>query len=284
MDVPSIITIHDTIWLYPTRYTVKKVRFGKRKFMELYYRYVPEFAIRKAQGIITVSQAAKENIVNYLRVPEERIFVIHEAANEMFHPIKDQELTQLVVRKYGLKNNYILGIGSADPRKNLKVLLEAYALLPEFVRDMCHLAIVWNHNLLSSELLSEAQTLGILEQVLFIEDVNDQDLVALYNGAAVFVFPSLEEGFGLPPLEAMACGTPVLAADNSSIPEIVGDAALKFHAKDTAKLAELISDVITNRELRLDLKRRGIERAAGFSWKNCGLETVDVYQKLAGRS
>jgi glycosyltransferase involved in cell wall biosynthesis len=281
MDAPLVVTIHDTMWLYPTRYLPEKTRFGKRKLMEWYYRFVPEIAVRKARGVITVSHAAKENIVSYLHLHSDQIFVTPEAANEGYHPVEDQNLTQTVLQKYGLGENYILGIGSTDPRKNIKSLIKAYALLPDSIQNMYRMVIVWNHKLLASEVLLEAETLGILKKILFVENVSDQDLLILYNRATVFVFPSLEEGFGLPPLEAMACGTPVLAADNSSIPEIVGDAALKFQAEDTGQLAELITKVITNPNLQARMKKSGLERANGFSWRNCGEATLGVYQKLA---
>lgn len=280
INVPFVVTIHDTIWLYPTRYSIDKARFGKRKFMEWYYRFMPEIAARKAKGVITVSHAARENIVNYLHVPEDRIFVTYEAANEIYHPIQDQSLIGTVPRKYGLESNYILAIGSADPRKNIKSLIRAYALLSESIRDTYCLVIVWNHKLLASELLLEAKILGVSKQVFFIENVSDPDLVILYNQAIMFVFPSLEEGFGLPPLEAMACGTPVLAANNSSIPEIVGDVAILFSAGNTDELASSITRVLNNPDLQRRMKTVGIERAAKFSWKNCALETIDVYKRL----
>ncbi len=128
----------------------------------------------------------------------------------------------------------------------------------------------------------EAERLGILNRVLFLEGVDNQDLVYLYNLAALFVFPSLDEGFGLPPLEAMACGTPVLAANNSSIPEIVGEAALQFYAEDVSNLSKLIARVLTDPALQLDLKKRGIARASTFSWKRCGSETINVYKSVLG--
>jgi glycosyltransferase involved in cell wall biosynthesis len=185
----------------------------------------------------------------------------------------------LVREKYGLTRNFILAVGSTDPRKNINTLLKAYALLPESLREQYQLVIVWNHKLLESTTLKAAKQQGISDQILFLRNVEDEDLALIYNLATLFVFPSLEEGFGLPPLEAMACGTPVLAADNSSLPEIVGDAALQFSAENVGELTKLISNVLINPELQHNMKERGIGRAACFSWKKCGMETIDVYKK-----
>ncbi len=282
LDVRLVVTIHDMIWYYPTRYSHKRFVLGKRKLMRWYYQSVPALATRRADAVITVSNAAKQSIVEYMQIPSNRIFVTHEAASNIYRPIENRKLGETIYQRYHLRSSYILGIGSADPRKNIKTLIRAYALLPESLRHNYQLVIVCNHQSLKTISLLEAERLGILEDVLFLEEVGDQDLMYLYNLASLFVFPSLEEGFGLPPLEAMACGTPVIAANNSSIPEIVGDAALQFCAEDVGELTSLILDVLSSPHLQTDMKKRGIDRASTFSWKKCGMETIKVYEKIMG--
>lgn len=279
LDLPLVVTIHDMIWYYPDRYSGNRLSLGKRGLMRWYYQTVPKVAARRANAVITVSEAARQSILKYLRIDEDRIFVTHEAASSIFRPLEDCR-AEHILAKYQLRSNFILGIGSADPRKNIKTLIRAYALLPEPLRQTYQLAIIYNHKSLASASFQEAEHLGILNHVLFLEEVSDQDLVHLYNMASLFVFPSLEEGFGLPPLEAMACGTPVLAANNSSIPEIVGDAALQFSAENVRELTDLISNVLTNLNLQQDMKKRGIDQAATFSWRNCALETLKIYEKV----
>jgi len=279
LRVPLVVTIHDMIWYYPTRYSRNEHRINKRKFMEWYYRFVPAIATRRAEAVITVSNASKQCITKYMRIPDNRIFVTLEASKSIYRPILDGEVSNLLVKKYGLKSSYILGVGSADPRKNVKTLIRAYVLLSESFKQTHKLVIVWNHQSLAGEALLEAKRLGVDERVLFLDDVNDEDLALLYNQTSLFVFPSFEEGFGLPALEAMACGAPVLVANNSSMPEIVGDAALQFSAEDVGGLADLMSNVLANPDLQNELSKRGIKRSASFSWENCALETIDVYQR-----
>ncbi|RIK30574.1 MAG: hypothetical protein DCC56_09635 [Anaerolineae bacterium] len=279
-DTPLVVTIHDMIWYHPDRYSKQKMGFHKRGVMRWYYQTVPQIAIRKARAVITVSEAAKQSILAHMRIQNDQIIVTHEAASEFYRPLGYHGAQSYIAKKYQVNSSFILGIGSADPRKNIKTLIQAYAVLPESFRNDYHLVVVCNHKSLVLESLKEVEQSGILKCVHFLEEVNDQELAYLYNLAALFVFPSLEEGFGLPLLEAMGCGTPVLAADNSSIPEIVGDAALRFNAEDVRKLAELISKVLSNPTLQLEMRERGIARAADFSWKRCGMETIAVYKKV----
>jgi glycosyltransferase involved in cell wall biosynthesis len=153
-----------------------------------------------------------------------------------------------------------------------------------YVREEVQLAIVWNHDYLTSTAYSLTKSLGLSDQVRFLRNVSDDDLLHLYNGAAMFIFPSLEEGFGLPPLEAMACGTPVLAANNSSMPEILGDSALLFDAEDDTKLSNLILYVISDEKIQKSLKDAGLKRASLYSWDDCARATLNVYEKMCAAS
>jgi glycosyltransferase involved in cell wall biosynthesis len=281
LSTPTIVTIHDMIWYYPKRYSARKASLNKRGLMGLYYRYIPFIAAKRANAIITVSIASKDRIVEYMGPASEKIFITHEAAGSLFRPVVNNGSLTKKDLQANLKKDYILAMGSTDPRKNMKALIKAYALLSDQLKDAHHLAIVWNHKLLASESFLDVQNHDIIKYVHYLNDISDEQLVELYNQASLFIFPSLEEGFGLPPLEAMACGTPVLAANNSSIPEIVGDAAVLFSAENHEELADSITRVLNEPDLQARMKARGIERAANFSWKDCALETLDVYKRVA---
>ena len=276
---PSVVTIHDTIWLFPARYAAHGKRSAGRSLMRWYYRLVPRLAARRAATIITVSHASKEAIIQQLRIPPDRVFVTYEAASPLYRPASDRVHVAATLQKYGLVSDFILAIGSADPRKNLARLLEAYSLLPTQLQARCPLAIVWTHSHLARHISERAAALGIGQRLRFLKRVSNQDLAVLYGAARAFVFPSLYEGFGLPLLEAMSCGTPVIAADNSSIPEIAGDAALLVAADDASRMAEAITRVLVDVGLRGSLVERGLRRAGIFSWGRCAQETVGVYRK-----
>lgn len=278
---PYIVTIHDMIWASPYKFgsNGSGPASARRKFQEWYYQFIPRLAARRALAIITVSEFSKASIMEHLSISADRIFVTHEAASPAYRPLSDRTQIEETFGKYAFTGKYILAIGSADPRKNILTLLQAYALLPGRLRDEFQLVIVWNHGYLTNSMEDKILQLGLKGRVRFLEWVTNEDLLALYNAAAVFVFPSLYEGFGLPLIEAMACGTPVVAADNSSIPEIVAQAALLTLAQDPDGMAEKISLVLSDENIRTRLITRGFERAASFSWKLCASQTVKIYEE-----
>jgi len=276
---PSVVTIHDMIWCFAERFSGRKPASSRRRLMDWYYRWTPKIAARKASAIITVSHASKDSIQRYLGVPSDRIFVTYEAASPIYRPVKDLGALAAIQRKYDLLPDSVLAIGSADPRKNIAMLVQAYARLPGELQARHMLAIVWTHRFLATSLEEQIAALGLRNRVRFLERVSDDDLLGLYNAAALFVFPSRYEGFGLPLLEAMACGTPVVAANNSSIPEIVGDAARLVDTESAPAIAAAITELLTNPTLRRTLVESGFKRAARFSWKQCARETIAVYRK-----
>jgi glycosyltransferase involved in cell wall biosynthesis len=280
LDCPLVVTIHDMIWYSPAKFANGKAVFGRRKLMEWYYRVVPKTAAHRAAGVITVSRAAKESIVQSLGLAPDRVFVTHEAAAAIYKRLDNPKQLEPIRQKYSLASDFILAIGSADPRKNIDTLVQAYASLPEFLKERFQLVIVWTHSLLAEELAARVEALGLKGRVRFLQRVSNEDLVLLYNVASLFVFPSRYEGFGLPILEAMACGTPVVAANNTSIPEIVGDAALLIDAEDVATMAELMTKVLVDDALKQVLIDKGLKRAVGFSWEKCGRETLEVYRRV----
>ena len=274
---PTIITVHDMIWMWPERFSPGKTASSKRDLMRRYYQDVPRRAAQAAAGIITVSEASKDDIVRDLGIPAGRIHVTYEAAGAAYGPVSDAGALAGVRQKFDLPPQFLLALGSADPRKNIAGLVEAYARLPLPMQEKHPLAIVWTHAHLAESLAAQAERLGVTPRLRFLRNVSDADLVLLYNATSLFVFPSRYEGFGLPLLEAMACGTPVVAADNSSIPEIAGDAARLVNAEDPAALSEAIAAVLADDGLRAEMSRRGLAQAARFSWARCARETRDVY-------
>ena len=248
----SIVTIHDMIW-FSSRYSVKAPVSLKRKLINWYYYLVPKIAARKSSLVLTVSQASKDRITRELGIPADKVFVTYEAASPIFCQTQDVEEISGIRTRYNLPADYIMAIGSADPRKNISTLVQAYAQLPANLKTAYQLVIIWTHPLMADTLMRQVEDLGLIEYVRFLMRVPDEDLVLLYNGASLFVFPSLEEGFGLPLLEAMACGTPVVAGNNSSIPEVVGDAALLVQPNDTRELSETIAKVLSDDNLKNEI-------------------------------
>lgn len=275
---PLVVTIHDMIWRRPERFAQPGARTSARSLMAQYYRLLPSLAARRAAAVITVSHAAKADIVAELGLSPARVTVTHEAAKPSFRPPASDAAAEGARTRFHLAPGYLLAMGSADPRKNLEALLRAYAALPAALRAEHQLAIVWTHRYLTGRLAAVAQSLGIAERLVALDQVSDVELAALYAGAAAFVFPSRYEGFGLPPLEAMACGAPVVAADTSSLPEIVGDAALLVPSDDDDALATALARVLREPVLARELAARGLRRAAGFSWRRCAEETLAVYR------
>ncbi len=276
---PLVMTIHDTIWLFPQKYSRSDTFSLQWKLMEWYQITIPRLASRHASAILTVSQLSKDDIVRHLGIDPAFIHVTHGAVSSFFQPVDDPEQAVSLRTKYGLYSKYILGIGSADPRKNIETLVNSYALLPESLRTEYHLAIVWTAPVLAESISKRIQDLGIGRFVHFLHQVPNEDLVFLYNEASLFIFPSLYEGFGLPVLEAMACGTPVVAANTSSIPEVAGDAALLVEARDTHAIAEAMAQVLSDGKLASEMVQKGLKRNSMFSWEKCARETLMVYSQ-----
>jgi len=276
---PLVITIHDMIWLFPQQYSRSDTFSLQWKLMEWYQLTIPRISSRRAAAIITVSQLSKDDIVKHLGIDPGLVHVTQEAVSPFFQPAEDTSQVQSLRTKYGLNSKFILAIGSADPRKNIETLVNAYALLPESLRTEYHLAIVWTAPVLATSLASSIQDLNLSRFVHFLFKVPNEDLVFLYNEASLFVFPSLYEGFGLPVLEAMACGTPVIAANTSSIPEVSGDAALLVDARDPQGMSAAMARVLSDNILASEMVQKGLKRNALFSWEKCARETLMVYNK-----
>lgn len=241
------------------------------------HRVKEQFAITRADRIIAVSEATKRDIVQYLGIPAERISVVYEAADPAFHPQRGAALDDALAR-YGLRpGRYILSVGTLEPRKNYVRLIEAYARLRARLPDAPPLVIAGGYGWRYDNILATPGHAGVAQSVRFLGRVPDEDLPALYAGAAVFAYPSLYEGFGLPVLEALACGTPVVTSNTSSLPEVLGDAGLLSVPYDTEAIAAAMARPLTDPALAAGLRAAGPRRAAQFSWARAARETIAVY-------
>lgn len=277
---PTVVTIHDVI---PLRLPAYRAAARTKAYMSLVAR-----AAHKATLIITVSQHAKQDMIEALKLPSERIHVIYEAAGDEYHPINDPAVLAAARARYGLGERYIFYIGGLDVRKNVSQLVRAFAHLYRQLNDPnLQMFLSGNPDKQRGPLFPDprpvAAELGISDQVIY-HFVEDEDKPAIYSGASAFVFPSLYEGFGLPPLEAMSCGAPVICSNRTSLPEVVGDAAISVDPDDIQALVEAMHRVLTNSELRADLKARSLQRTAQFSWHKAATETIAVYEEAFARS
>lgn len=242
--------------------------------------------LRQASGVIAVSEATKRDLLELYGIEAERVTVIpHGVDGQVFRP-SSREDVERVRRRFGIAGPYVLSLGGIEPRKNLPNLVEAFARLPPSDRPTLVLAggsVEWNPEGRDSlrKALSEAPR-EVAEQVVLTGYVQEQEKVALLGGAEALVYPSLYEGFGLPVLEAMACGTPVVTSALSALPEVAGDAALLVDPEDPAAIAAAVARVLGEEDLRRDLRLRGLSRAAGYTWESTARRTAAVLHEAAG--
>ena len=264
--IPFVVTIHDLIYyLYPDA--------CPNKLGYLYAKTMLKYVARKSKLVIAVSFSSKKDIVKYLKIPEEKVCVIYHGISKKYHPIKNPEN---FLKKYNLPVNYILYIGNHEPRKNIIGLIKAYSI-SKFKNDY-FLVIGGKKDPRRKKTYEVVKELSLEDKVIFTDYIVEEDLPAIYSAAKLFVFPSFYEGFGLPPLEAMACGTPVICSNATSLPESVGDAAITVEPGDNNGLAKAIDKVLSIQVLREELIRKGIERAKKFSWENTAKRTIEVYK------
>ncbi|GIV97635.1 MAG: glycosyl transferase family 1 [Herpetosiphonaceae bacterium] len=269
----SVVTIHDLGYLYfPEAHPAAQ---------RLYLRISTRWSAFASSHIIADSQATRNDLIRYCGTPSGKITVVPLGVSPRFAPRPEEEYLA-VARHYGLEPPYLLYVGTIQPRKNLVRLIEAYAQALRQRRDLPVLALGGKRGWLTESIERRAEELNIAGRVRFLGYVDDQHLPALLSGALAFLLPSLYEGFGLPALEAMACGTPVLASSTSSLPEVVGDAALLVDPTDPAAIAEAILRLCGDTGLRAELAARGIERARLFSWRRTAHETLAVLCSVGG--
>lgn len=269
----SVVTLHDLGYLYHPEAHPTKAR--------LYLDISTRWSAIQARKIIAVSQATKTDLVQHYGIAPEKISVIyHGYDKERFQPVANSAVLQAVRQRYGLSSNrFFFYIGTLQPRKNLLRLLEAFERLiktPEFA-DV-KLLLGGKPGWLSKSILEKAATMP--DKVLLPGYIADTDLPALYSAAAAFVFPSLYEGFGMPVLEALACGCPVVCANSSSLPEVAGEAALYHHPLDSVALEFRLRQILTEPSLTEALRQKGLAQAAKFSWEKCAAETAQLFSNI----
>lgn len=271
-DVPVVVTIHDLSWLrYPETHPRDRVRW-----LELGMPRVVE----RAAAIVVDSEFVRQEVLASLGVAPARVHAIHLGVAQEFRPRGEPE-TRTALQALDLAHGgYILSVGTIEPRKNVGHVLEAYARLPEALRRRYPLVIAGARGWRAADLERELHALAAGGRIRFLGNVSDADLPALYAGAAAFVFASKYEGFGLPPLEAMASGVPVLVSDRASLPEVVGDAARLIDPERPEETARSIEGLLEDSAARVALARRGVERAARFTWDACARATLEVYRSV----
>ncbi|MCL5962025.1 MAG: glycosyltransferase family 4 protein [Chloroflexi bacterium] len=272
----SVITIHDLAFLlYPQILTL-----GSRRYYSQVFR-----AARSADAIIAVSNSTKRDIVERLGVPETKVFVVHHGVDRMFRPLKELRRVEEPLRRLGVTVPFVLFVGTLEPRKNLVTFLDAFAQVlsaraqsaEEHGASVMKLVVAGSKGWLCDDVFSRVRSLGLSDRVIFTGQVEAEDLVALYNGATLLVQPSVYEGFGFPPLEAMACGTPCVVSNTSSLPEVVGEAAVKVSPLDVQGWTLAMLRLLSSREERDDLVSRGLERSRQFTWSAAAMKTLEVY-------
>jgi glycosyltransferase involved in cell wall biosynthesis len=240
-----------------------------------------KLAIDRADALIAISESTRRELIETMGAPPARIVVTPLAADPGLGRVSDPGRLAAARRRYELPERFVLFLGAMEPRKNLLRLIEAFAVLKPALRRETVLVVAGAQGWLNDSVRDRADRLGLAESVRFAGYVAAEDLAALYSLATVFAYPSLWEGFGLPVLEAMACGTPVLTSDVSSLPEVAGDAALLVPPTDVEAIADGLTRLLGDAALRSDLAARGLRRVAAFSWERCARETLAVYTKVA---
>jgi glycosyltransferase involved in cell wall biosynthesis len=269
---PTVLTIHDlSLLLYPQTHEKRLVLRAKVK--------LPRTA-RRANAIITPSEAVKREVCEQLGVSAEKVFAIPEAARSAFYPVAASK-SRPVCERLGVEEQFILFVGTVEPRKNLLTLVRAFEQIVRTASLRLQLVIAGEKGWLSDDLMTHLSASEIRERVLFTGHLVDDELRALYSACRVFVYPSLYEGFGLPLLEAMSCGAPVITSNVPSIVETVADVARLTSPTDIDELARAIRDLATNASEWSQRSAAGIEHAKKFSWDRTAAATLDVYQKVS---
>ena len=270
---PSVVTVHDMTWFTHAEYHT----YDRRLLTKLIPR-----SVKRSSAVLAISNTTKSEIIRLLGTDPVKISVTHMGVDTtVFRPISDRSMLRNVLRKYGVfDRGYILYVGNVASRKNLPALVEAYADVRSEIGQR-KLVICGAKEGNAEDVFDAVKHLDLGDDVVFTGYVEDADLPALYNGADLFVLPSKCEGFGIPLLEAMACGIPVIANKCLSMPEVVGDAGILVNCGDVSTLARAIRDTMEDESLRHSLRESGLERAREFTWPNTARSTLEVYEQVA---
>jgi glycosyltransferase involved in cell wall biosynthesis len=274
---PSLLTVHDLSFLrYPQ---------GAHPALLAWLTKAVPRSLRRARHVLADSESTRADLIELMQVPTDRITVIGAGVEERFQPVTEPETLGQIQARYKLPDRFILSVSTLEPRKNFTGLIAAFSQMAAAsempsIADL-HLVIAGGKGWLYDDIFAAAKTSPFRERIHFAGYVADEDLPALYSLATLFAFPSHYEGFGIPVLEAMACGTPVVCANNSSLPEIAGDAALMVEATDMEALADAMRRLVVDSLLREKLIRRGYEQARKFRWEEAARRLLGVYSEIA---
>ncbi len=264
----KIITIHDLVPLIFPNTT---------SLFDIVNLKVVQMLKRNIDAVIVPSENTKRDVIKFFRIPNDKIKVIPYGRDERFRLIKDREELENVRLKYKLPDKFVLFVGTLEPRKNIKNLIKAYYKLKK--KGIRHkLVIVGKRGWKYKQIFDVWKSLDLGGDVMFVDYVENEYLPFIYNLADLFVYPSLYEGFGLPPLEAMACGCPVVVSNTSSLPEVVGDAGIKVDPYNIDEIADAMYKILINDDLKDELVKRGLKRAKLFSWEKAAKETLKMYE------
>jgi glycosyltransferase involved in cell wall biosynthesis len=282
--VPTILTIHDAIQFLPVRKEWERSGGrpqARQRLIAGYERWAIPRAAAKAHRVVTSTSQACDDLVKYVGIGADKVEVIPLSVDSRYRQMdRDAELMAALRRTHGLKGGFALCLGSVDPRKNIQLCFRAFAGTPPAGLE---LAVVSSHRSATDSLKALARSFGV-ESVRFIERVSDQELIAFYNMASVFLFPSIYEGFGLPPLEAMACGVPVIASNASCLPEVLGDAPRTVDPDDSVDLRKAIEEVVLDPETSELMRVKGFGQSRKYSGERQARATLEVYQAVVHES
>lgn len=268
----QVATVHDLIpYIYPET--------SSSGYLKVFLKEMPRI-MEQSDMIITVSEYSKKDIQRYFNLPDEKITVIYEAPESIYQPIEKDKAKEFVQQTYGIKSRYVLYIGGLSHRKNIKSLILAFWNILKDIPEDYKLVIVGKRERSFKKLSDLISTLNLEDKIIFTDFVKVPCMPYLYSAADLFVYPSLYEGFGLPPLEAMACGTPVITSNLTSIPEVTNNAAMLINPNDHVSLASAMEKALNSPKQLEQMSIDGLKQASKFSWESCARETLGVYEKL----
>ncbi len=274
--LPYLLTLHDIIYLEKTG------RGGSayQRFGNLYRRAVVPNAVRKANAIVTVSDFEKKIITEYFDLDPANITVVYNGVSERFHTIEDPYTKDNFRRRYQLPRQFLLFLGNTAPKKNASGMVKAYVHYCDIEKDPLPIVITDYRKLHVEGLLAGLGKTGLIDRFIFPGYIPSGEMPLLYNCCSLFLYPSLRESFGLPVLEAMACGIPVIASNSSAIPEVAGTAAKLVDPGDPGAIAVAIRDLLADRETQAAYQKKGLERAAGFTWEAAAKKLTELYRTV----
>ncbi|WP_138205914.1 glycosyltransferase family 4 protein [Haloimpatiens lingqiaonensis] len=270
----TVATIHDLI-----PYTMPET-VGKGYLIK-FLKEMP-YIINSCHGILTVSEFSKKDILKYFPINPERVFVTPLAANFRYRPYRKDRCKSLIKKRFNIEKPFILYLGGFSQRKNIKSLLISFSKIYKDLNQEYNLVILGSYKEEGKPLVKLCEDLNIIDRVIFTGFIEDRFLPVFYNACDVFVYPSLYEGFGLPPLEAMSCGAPVITSNTTSIPEVVGESAILINPLNLEEISTALCHVLNNESVKKELRNKGLARAKNFSWRKTAQLTIEAYNKIAG--